>query len=177
MAGEVLLFFFSLPQPYIPPLWVQNSCLLLSVFLYYFVRTKEGEEGASSLLLQVWGSSWLTLLPRSEMTMKGATDPYCAPNGIYIPCLCVIPSHTLHFLSLLTYTDPTSKVKVCTKERKHFFFFGLSLCSVTMTVYFLLNLPKIEENIRLCITRQRRGREEKKKKSLKNKQRLAAFFH
>lgn len=94
-----------------------------SFFLYYFVRTKEGEEGASSLLLQVLGSSWLTLLPRSEMTMKGATDPYCAPNGIYIPCLCVIPSHTLHFLSLLTYTDPTSKVKVCTKERKHFFFF------------------------------------------------------
>lgn len=128
-------FFFSLPQPYIPSLWVQNSCLLLSVFLYYFVRTKEGEEGASSLLLQVLGSSWLTLLPRSEMTMKGATDPYCAPNGIYIPCLCVIPSHTLHFPSLLTYTDPTSKVKVCTKERKHFFFFLVSLCAQSQWLF------------------------------------------
>lgn len=46
-------------------------------------------------------SDWLVLLPRSGGPFMVA-DPCRAPDGIYIPCLCVDASHMLHFLSLLT---------------------------------------------------------------------------
>lgn len=103
---------------------------------------------------------------------EGATDPYHASNGISIPCLCVITSHTLHFLSLLTYADPIFKVRARTKQRNGFFFFRVSPCMQCKraSVYFhLLNLPKIAVNIRPRIPTQReeKGKGGKKDESIK----------
>ncbi len=101
------------------------------------------------------GSSWLMLLPRSGAGHGGAADPYRAPDGIYIPCLCVMTSHTLHSLSPLTYADRASKARPCTKARKHLF--------VGQNLYISppVNSTEFAENIRPRITRQRRKKEKK----------------
>lgn len=110
MAGEVLSLSFSLSLSlsfFFFSHWVHNGNLpaLASpqVLWCYFMRTKEG---ASSLLYSRLGSGWLTLLPRSGMTMKGPPTPTVLPMAFTFPCLCVIISHMLYFLSLLTYVDP-----------------------------------------------------------------------
>lgn len=129
-------------------------------------KGKQGKERA--LLSRQVGEQLAHVITQERDDHEGATDPYCAPNGIYIPCLRVITPRTLHFLSLLTYADPTSKVRPCTKARKSFF---VSLCRwvrMSLSVCFpLLNSPKIAEDIRPRITRQRRVKKKKKKKSIK----------
>lgn len=71
---------------------------------------------------------------------EGATDPYRASNGISIPCLCVITSHTLHFLSLLTYADPIFKVRARTKQRNGFFCVSLLVRSANVRVFIFIYL-------------------------------------
>lgn len=172
MAGEVLSCFFPPPlscslgsklKPAPPP-----HCLFPQVLWCYFVWTK-GKTGRSKLSsLSVLWSGWLMPLPTSGMTMKGpfmVTDPWYPPDGIYIPCLCATASHMLHFLSLLTYTDPIFKVRACTKATKQGFFLFCFALVTNVPVYLdLSNLSKIAENIRPRINKEG-GK--KKKKSVK----------
>lgn len=85
---------------------------------------------------------WLAhVITQEQDDHEGATDPYRASNGISIPCLCVITSHTLHFLSLLTYADPIFKVRARTKHRNGFFPpVSLLLCSANVRVFIFIYL-------------------------------------
>lgn len=110
--------------------------------------------------LQPIGEQLAHVITEEQEEHEGAADPYCASNGIYIPCLCVITFHTLHPLLLLTYADPIFKVRACAKAQKLFFlglFVSLMLTTKCLSVYFhLFNLLKTEVKIRPCITKTKR---------------------
>lgn len=100
MAGEVLFFFLF------PSFLLSGFKTPTSFFKFFFFvilskqrqqerRGEGGGGGTSPLFSGRLGRSWLVLLPGSGMTMKGPPTPTALPDGIYIPCLCVITSHTL----------------------------------------------------------------------------------
>lgn len=113
MAGEDLLFFFSLSRSlflsFLAPFCSLASKLPLLhyslSFKSYFVGTKEGEEEreeAGSPLRQV-AVQLAHVITRERADYEGASDPYCAAIGFYIPRVSVITSHTLHFHSLFFF--------------------------------------------------------------------------
>lgn len=126
MAGEDLLFFLSLS--FLAPFCSLASKLPLLhyslSFKSYFVGTKEGEEEreeAGSPLRQV-AVQLAHVITRERADHEGASDPYCAAIGFYVPRVRVITSHTLHFHSLFFffyphwfYFQPTNKArkKIC----------------------------------------------------------------
>lgn len=108
MAGEDLLFF-PLSLSFLAPFCSLASKLPLLhyslSFICYFVGTKEGEgerEETGSPLRQV-AVQLAHVITRERADHEGASDPYCAATGFYIPRVCVITSHTLHFHSLFFF--------------------------------------------------------------------------
>lgn len=124
-------------------------------------KQREGEERASCPLQPI-GEQLAHVITKEQEEHEGAADPYCASNGIYIPCLCVITFHTLHPLSLLTYADPIFKVRAYTKAQKRFFFclFLFVLTAKCLFIFIYLTCQKLKRRLDRVSQRQRGKRAE-----------------
>ena len=136
-------------------------------------RKKRKDRKGVSFLLQPAGEQLAHVITQEQDDQEGGTDPYCATNDIYIPCLCVITFHTLHSFSLLTYTDPIFKVRACTKARNRFF---VSLCAHRKCVWVFIFIYLTHRKLKWTLGHVSRDKEGEKKRIHQNKQCLAAFL-
>lgn len=133
-------FFFFLFSPVLLLSRFKNSHsrLPLEVFFMLFCPNKE-RRGGSRLSSQVGERLAQAITPEQD-DHEGAADPYCAPSGIYIPCLCVITPRIAALSFTINLCRSCFQRKAVHEGKKHCVLFCfVFLCLLKVTVYFCLS--------------------------------------